>query len=170
MPPMTSTIRSDVARMSSKSPRERVRTPDSSGRMPVACSTASARSRSRATNAAPTVPWPRSPTLKVASDISVEEVLVGLAAHDHAGLAVLAEDHRRARDAVVVVGHGEAVGPGDGRHDDVADAWIGQLGIADDHVGGLAVLADQMARCAAPEAVGDLRLVARAVEHRPQVV
>src|SRR3954449_12434153 len=160
MPPMTSTIRSDVARMSSKSPRERVRTPDSSGRMPVACSTASARSCSSATNAAPTVPWPKRPTLKVASDISVEEVLVGLAAHDHAGLAVLAEDHRRARDAVVVVGHREAVGAGDRGDQDVAGGGVSQRRALHDDVGGLAVLAhDRVAAAAVAGPIGDRGLV-----------
>src|SRR6478672_4237700 len=131
MPPMTSTMRSDVARMSSKSPRERVSTPLTSGRIPVANSTWSARSRSSSTNAAPTVPWPSRPTLKV----SGKEVLVGLAPHDHPRLAVAAEDHRRAQDAVVVVGHREAVGARRGRDDDVADLGRGELRVTHDHVG-----------------------------------
>ena len=45
-------------------------------------------------------------------DIAAHQVVVGLAAHDQARIAVLAEDHRRARHAVVVVGHRVAVGAG----------------------------------------------------------
>src|SRR3954451_3100693 len=157
---MTSTTRSDAARTSSKSPRDRVKTPVTSGRRPVARSTASARSPSRAMNAAPTVPWPSRPTRKTPSDIAVEEVLVGLAADDHPSVAVLAEDHRRPRDAVVVVGHAEAVGARHRGHHDVAHPRVAHLGLEHDRVGVLAVLAAQVAGRPAAEAVGDLRLVA----------
>src|SRR4051812_23074342 len=101
MPPISSTIRSLFSRMASKSPRERVSTPLICGVRPVMLATWSARSASRASNAAPTVPCPSSPTLYVAG----MQVLEGLAAHDHAGAALRAEDDGRARDAVVVVGH-----------------------------------------------------------------
>ena len=59
---------------------------------------------------------------KVAGSLAVpvEEVVVGLAAHDDAGVAVRAEDDRRARLAVVVVGHRVAVAAGRRRDDDVA--------------------------------------------------
>ena len=97
---------------------------------------------------------PSSPTRKRAAqspslDVPAHEVLVGLAAHDHARLAVAAEDHRRARDAVVVVGHRVAVGAGGGRDDHVARARVGQRRVADDHVAGLAVLAGQWQRSVA---------------------
>src|SRR4051812_15624056 len=117
---MTSTTRSALSSTSSNVPRERVRTPVSSGRSPVTCSTWSARSRRSSANAAPTVPWPSSPTLNVPG----KQVLVGLAAHDGPRVAVLDEHHRRPRDAVVVVGHAVAVGAGRGRDDDVAHARV----------------------------------------------
>src|SRR3954469_6763968 len=103
--------------MSSKSPRERVKTPDSSGRKPVENSIESARSSSSVWNALPTVPWPRSPTL---NDVTSRQVLVGLAPHDHARIAVAAEDDRRARDRVVVVRHRVAVRAGRRNDEDVA--------------------------------------------------
>src|SRR4051794_21084662 len=167
MPPITSTTRSDRSRMSSKSPRERVSTPLISGRCPVAASIASARASSSSWNAPPTVPWPSRPTLK---DVTECEVLVALAAHDGPRVPVLAEDHRRARDAVVVVGHRVAVGAGGGHHQQVTGPGVVQLHVALQHVAGLAVLAGDRADRAAAEAVRYLGLVARAVEHRPQVV
>ena len=111
IPPISSTIRSEPSRISSKSPRERVSTPLISGRRPVMCAIASARSLSSCSNAAPTVPCPSSPTLYV----SAMQVLEGLAAHDQPCLAVCAEHDRRPRDAVVVVGHRVHVGAGDRR-------------------------------------------------------
>src|SRR4051794_41851710 len=81
-------------------------------------SIASARSASSAAKAEPTVPWPSRPTLNVAGN----QVLQRLAPHRHAGLAARAEDHRRARHAVVVVGEGVAVRARGRRHDDVAPA------------------------------------------------
>src|SRR5215207_5752967 len=137
-PPITSTIRSEAARISSKSPRERVSTPASSGRSPVTGTIASARSSSSRANADPTVPWPSSPTLNV----SGTQVLVGLAPHYAARVAARAEDHRRARHAVVVVGHRVSVGAGDRGHDDVAGPGVGQVRVLDQDVAGLAVLAD----------------------------
>ena len=62
-PPISSTIMSDSARISSKSPRERVSTPLTCGRSPVIGTIASARSSSSAAKAPPTVPWPSRPTL-----------------------------------------------------------------------------------------------------------
>src|SRR5436190_21560115 len=123
-PPISSTIRSERSRMSSKSPRERVKTPDNSGRMPVENATASARSSSRVRNALPTVPWPRSPTLNV---VTSRQVLVGLAADDHARLPVSAEDHRRPRDGGVVVRHRVAVGAGGLDPADFSYIWIGEF-------------------------------------------
>src|SRR3954470_3478672 len=116
MPPISSTTRSLPWRMPAKSPLERVSTPVSSGRSPVTAATASARSASSASNAAPTVPWPSSPTLNV----SGIEVLEGLTPHHLARAAAGAEDDRRARDAVVVVGHRVHVRAGYRRHEDVA--------------------------------------------------
>src|SRR4051794_20473337 len=126
MPPISSTIRSASARIASKSPRERVRTPVTSGLKPVMWAIASARSASSASNAAPTVPWPSSPTLYV----SGIQVLVGLAADDDPRIALRAEHDRRARDAVVVVGHGVDVGAGDGRRQHVAGPRLGERGLA----------------------------------------
>ena len=61
VPPISSTTRSEPARISSKSPSPRVSAPAISGRRPVAASTASARSASSSAKAAPTVPRPSSP-------------------------------------------------------------------------------------------------------------
>src|SRR4051794_25016064 len=102
---------------------------------------ASARSPSSVSNAAPTVPWPSRPTLYV----SGIQVLVGLAADDEPRGAAAAEHDRRARNAVVVVGHGVHVGTGDGGGEHVARARVGERGLADQHVAGLAVLAHDRA-------------------------
>src|SRR3954449_9383418 len=142
MPPISSTIRSERARISSKSPRDRVRTPVTSGLYPVMWAIASARSASSASNAAPTVPWPSRPTLYV----SGIQVLVGLAADGEPRLAAGAEHDRRAWDAVVVVGHGVDVCAGDRGREHVARPWVRQRGLADQHVPGLAVLAHDGAR------------------------
>src|SRR3954453_23104685 len=166
MPPMTSTTRSALSSTSSNVPRERVSTPVSSGRSPVTCSTWSVRAARSSAKADPTVPWPRSPTLKVPG----KEVLVGLAADDGTRFAVLDEDHGRARHAVVVVGHAEAVGPGGGRDDEVARPRVVEQHLVDDDVPGLAMLAGQATRRLAAEAPQDLGLVARPVEHRAHVV
>src|SRR3954468_10730963 len=131
MPPINSTTRSERSRMSSNSPRERVKTPDNSGRMPVENSIESARSSSSVWNALPTVPWPRSPTL---NDVTSRQVLIGLAAHDNARLAVTAEDHRRARNRVVVVGHRVAVGTSRRDHQDVAHLRVVERNVADQDV------------------------------------
>src|SRR3954462_13659618 len=156
MPPISSTTRSLLCRISAKSPRERVSTPVSSGLMPVTAATASARSASSASNAAPTVPWPSSPTLNV----SGIEVLEGLAAHDLASAAARAEDDRRARHAVVVVGHRVHVGARHRRYEDVAGARVVERRLADQHVAGLAVLAHHRARRAArAHAIGQIRLI-----------
>src|SRR3954453_16946261 len=138
MPPISSTTRSLFSRTPSNVPRERVSTPVISGRMPVIGTNASARSPSSAANAEPTVPCPSRPILNV----SGTQVLVGLAPHDDARVAPRAEDHRRSRDAVVVVRHRVAVGAGDGRDEHVAGPRIGQLDVAHQHIAGLAVLAD----------------------------
>src|SRR4051812_46537868 len=98
---------------------------------------APARSASSASNTAPTVPYPSRPTLYV----SAIQVLVGLAADDDPRAAAGAEHDRRARDAVVVVGHGVHVGAGDGGREDIAGTRIRQRRLADQHVAGLAVLA-----------------------------
>src|SRR6266540_3114869 len=127
---MSSTISSECSRRSSKSPCERVRTPASSGRRPVIRSTWSARAGSSSAKADPTVPWPSRPTLYVTG----EEVVVALAPHDDAVLAVAAEDHGRPRDPVVVVGQRVAVGAGAGHGDHVAGAGIGEVGVLDQHV------------------------------------
>src|SRR2546421_546434 len=125
---MSSTTRSLRSTMSSRSPRERVSTPDISGRVPTDPSIAGARSSSSSWKADPTVPWPSSPTLNVTE----REVLVGLAAHDLAGLAAGAEDHGRARYAVVVVGHRVAVGAGGRHHQHVARARVVEHHVADE--------------------------------------
>src|SRR3954468_22903347 len=138
MPPISSTIRSLPARISAKSPRLRVSTPETSGLSPVVAATASARSASRVSKAAPTVPWPSSPTL---NDVSAMQLLVGLAAHDGARGAVLAEDDGRERLDGVGVGHRVAVRARGGGDDDVAGARVRQAGVADEDVAGLAVLA-----------------------------
>src|SRR3954469_2626097 len=155
-PPISSTIRSEPARISSKSPRERVSTPLTSGRWPVMCAIASARSASSASNAAPTVPWPSRPTLYV----SGIQVLVGLAADDEPRLAAGAEHDRRARDAVVVVGHGVHVGAGHRGREHIARPRVGEHGLANQHVAGLAVLAhDGAGRSALAHAVDEVGVV-----------
>src|SRR3954452_18054086 len=123
--------------MPAMTPGERVSTPVSSGLRPVTAATASARSASSASNAAPTVPRPSSPTLNV----SGIEVLEGLAADDLARAPARAEDDRRPRDAVVVVGHRVHVGARHRHHEDVAGARVVEGRLADQHVAGLAVLA-----------------------------
>src|SRR3954469_14033647 len=133
---MTSTIRSELARTSSKVPRERVSTPLSSGRRPVMCSTPGARACSSSAKAAPTVPWPSRPTLNVAGN----QVLEGLAADDEPRVAAGGEDDGRARAAVVVVVHRVAVRAGRRRVHHVADARVVEQDVVDDHVRGLAVL------------------------------
>ena len=122
-PPISSTIRSERARMSSNSPRERVSTPLSSGRMPGdRDDRVGALARAAPRTRAPTVPWPSRPTLNV----SGTEVLVGLAADDRARLAAGGRRRPAAADAVVVGGHGMAVGAGDRGHQHVAGARLGQ--------------------------------------------
>src|SRR5436190_20050510 len=114
--------------MSSKSPRERVSTPEISGLCPVAASTWPARSSSSSWNADPTVPWPSSPTLNV----TVGQVLVGLAPDHHARVAARAEDHRGPRHAVVVARHRVAVRAG-GRNDEhVAGARVVEQDVPDE--------------------------------------
>src|SRR3954451_13746404 len=130
MPPMTSTTKSDVSRMSSDVPRERVSTPLRSGRSPVTCSTMSARAASSSANADPTVPWPSRPTLNVAGN----QVLEGLAADDQARVAAGREDDGRAPHAVVVVGHRVAVGAGGRCDDHVAGARVVEQHLVDEHV------------------------------------
>src|SRR3954452_10117612 len=140
MPPISSTTRSEPSRISSKAPRVRVSTPESSGRAPVIGSIASARSASSVSNADPTVPWPSRPTLNVAGN----QVLQRLAPHRHPRLTAGAEDHGRARDAVVVVRKGVAVGARGGRDDDVTRARVAQPHAPRDDVARLAVLARQV--------------------------
>ena len=62
MPPISSTITSLAARISSKSPCLRPSTPVTFGRRPATSSTISARSVSSSLKAPPTVPLPRIPT------------------------------------------------------------------------------------------------------------
>src|SRR5689334_830675 len=165
-PPITSTTRSERSTMSSKSPRLRVSTPLISGRRPVLASIESARSSSSEWNAAPTVPWPRRPTLNVTGG----QILVGLAADDHARIPVQAEDHRRARDRVVVARHRVAIGAG-GRHDEhVPGTRMVEQRVGHEDVAGLAVHAHDAALGLAAEAVRDIRVVSGGVEHRPRVV
>src|ERR1700742_1847665 len=103
--------------MSSNEPRLRVITPDSSGRSPVIRSIRSAWAGSSDANAEPTVPWPSTPTRNVGlSDVTGRQVVVGLAPHGHPGGALAAEDHRRPRHAVVVVGQRVAIGAGHRRN------------------------------------------------------
>src|SRR5215217_1449196 len=113
---MSSTIRSEPSRISSNEPRERVSTPEISGRAPVIGSIASARSPSKTSKAEPTVPWPSSPTLNVAGN----QVLQRLAPHRHPRLAARAEDHGRPWHAVVVVGQRVPIGARHRGDDDVA--------------------------------------------------
>src|SRR3954452_11732609 len=173
MPAISSTTRSLRSTMSSKSPRARVSTPTTSGRTPVVAAIASARSSISSCSAEPTVPWPSRPILnrdgspgRPASDVTEREVVVGLAAHHHAGVAARAEDHGRARDAVVVVGHRVTVCAGGGRDQHVAGARGVEQHVGDEDVARLAVLAGDGAEVGPDEAIGDLGLVARAVEHR----
>src|SRR4051812_25410603 len=157
MPPISSTTRSLRSTMSSKSPRLRVSTPTTSGRLPVVASIAPARCSISSWRADPTVPWPSRPTLKL--DVTEREVVVGLAANHDASVAAGAEDHGRARDAVVVVGHRVTVGAGGGGHEHIAGARIVEQHVGHEDVARLAVLARHRAQRVAPEAVRDLGLV-----------
>src|SRR5271166_213137 len=181
MPPISSTITSASARISSKSPRVRVSTPLITGRRPLKRSISSALSASSSAKAPPTVPDPSRPTRYGAGaaassppralvDIARGQVLEALAPYDDACVAVAAEDHRRAGDAVVVVRHRIAVGAGRGRDDHVARARVLQERMVRDHVARLAVLAGEHVLAAGAEAVGDIGLIRRRVEHRSQVV
>src|SRR5437764_1189641 len=165
-PPISSTIRSLPPTTDSKSPVERVRTPVISGRTPTAASIAGARSSSSSLKAAPTVPWPRRPTLNVTE----RQVLERLAPDDLARISVAAEDDRRPRDRVVVVRHRIPVGAGGGHDQDIARPRVVERHVAGEDVARLAVLAGDGADRVAAQAIGDLRLVARAVAHRAQVV
>src|SRR5215211_9352559 len=153
VPPISSTIKSLPSRISSKLPRLRVSTPASSGRRPTSASIALARPSSSSWKADPTVPCPRRPTRK-GSAIAGREVLVGLSADDDAGFAVLAEDDRRPRDRVVVVGHGVAVGAGGRNHQDVPGPRVVEVDVAHEDVPRLAVLPCDRAQGPAAEAVG----------------
>src|SRR6478735_114437 len=167
MPPISSTTRSLLARISSKSPRLRVSTPLTSGVRPVTCAICPARSASSVSNAAPTVPWPRRPTLYV----SGMQVLEGLAAHDQARAAVGAEDDGRPRHAVVVVRHRVHVGAGDRGDERVSRPGVVEVGFADQDVARLAVLAHHGGRRPGrAHVVREVGLVGRVVEHRAQVV
>src|SRR5437764_770840 len=83
--------------------------------------------------------------------------------------AARAEDHRRSRDAVVVVRHRVAVRAGRGDHEHVAGARLVEVHVAYQDVARLAVLAGHRAEPLAARPVGDLGLVTRAVEHRAEV-
>src|SRR3954452_24884505 len=130
---MSSTMISESARMASKSPSERRRTPASSGRRPHSAAIASARSARAAAKADPTVPWPSRPTRAV-SLIAGEEIVVGLAAHHDARVAVLAEDDRGPKHAVVVRRHRVAVRAGGGGDERVADPRGGERRVVDEDV------------------------------------
>src|SRR5271163_111364 len=185
IPPISSTSRSASDRISAKLPRVRVSTPQITGLRPLKRAISSALSSSSAEKAEPTVPWPSRPTLKSAAgpspsadirsgplraEIPRDEVLEALAPDHHARVALGAEDHRRARHAVVVVGHRVTVCARRGRDDHVAWLRIRQLRVAHDHVAGLAVLARQHASHLPAEAVGHVRFIAGPIHHRPQVV
>ena len=197
-PPISSTTSSERSRISSKSPRERVSTPTISGARPVRRSIAAARSPSRRSNAEPTVPCPSSPIRRAliggrraahAPHAGSAHVPIPRRVHAPAGHTSRecrsssvsratttraspsrAEDHRRARHAVVVVRHRVAVRARRRRHDDVARARVVEQRLADHDVARLAVLARERDVRGAAEAIGDVGAVARAVEHRPQVV
>src|SRR5918992_5658034 len=166
MPPISSTTRSLRPTRSSKSPSVRVSTPAISGRIPVACSIAGARSSSSSWNADPTVPRPSRPTLNVTS----RQVVEGLAADHHPGIAAGAEDDGWAGQRVVVARHGVAVRAGGGDHQHVTRAGVREHHVADQDVARLAVLPGDGAEGVAAEAIRHLRLVAGAVEHGAQVV
>src|SRR3954451_5183010 len=175
VPPISSTIRSERSRIAPKSPSPRVSTPEISGRRPVAASTASARDATSSAKAPPTVPRPSKPmrtTFEGSSDIPEDQVLVGLAPHDDAGVAAAAEDHRRARNAVVVARHRVAVRARRRGHQHVADRGGGEHRVADEDVAGLAVHAGNRRQAVGRRggAVGDQGFVAGAVEHRSHVV
>ena len=147
VPPISSTIRSLRSRRSSKSPAaagEHARR--SRAGSPTSASIASARSleqlvEGRADRAVAEQPDPERALRRHA-----RQVVEGLAAHDDARVAVLAEDHRRARHRVVVVRHRVAVGAGGRDHEHVARARVVERHVADEHVARLAVHARDRAR------------------------
>src|SRR5919201_797710 len=105
-------------------------------------------------------------------DIPRHEIVEGLAADDQTGVSGLAEHHGRARHTVVVRRHRVAVCAGGGGDEDVAGAWVGEHRVRHEDVARLAVHAGDGGQRVGDlrGAVGDDRLVARAVEHRAQVV
>ena len=86
----------------SKSPRERVSTPAISGRSPVTCAICVGALRQQLgegrADRAVAEQADRKRRCGLSSDVTGGQIVVGLAAHDDARVAVLAEDHRRARD------------------------------------------------------------------------
>src|SRR3954462_13928163 len=129
------------------------------------------RSSSSSWKADPTVPWPSRPTRNgPSSEVTGRQGPVALAPHDDARVAVPAEDHRRPRQRLVVVRQRMAVGPGGRYHEHVPGARVVELDVAYQDVAGFAVLSGDRAELAATQPIGDVGLVACAVEHRPQVV
>ena len=121
----------------------------------------------------PALPRPRLRQLvPVQRMVLGHQIRVALPLDDHPGLALVHEHHRRARVAVVVGGHGEAVRAG-GRHDqDVSRLGLGEHRVLDEDVAALAVLARHgdtgLGRLVG--LVGEHALVVRVVEHGPDVV
>ena len=86
------------------------------------------------------------------SDVTGEQILVGVAADDERALPTPHEDDGWAQRAVVLADHRMPVGAG-GRHDEhVARPRVGEVGVADEDVAGLAVLADDVAARSGPRA------------------
>ena len=122
MPPISSTIRSELSRISLEvAAGERVSTPGDLGRSPVIARSGPRARASSSSNAAPTVPWPSSADPerprrgrldRPSVDVAGHQVLVASRGARPRARRRPAEDHRRARHAVVVVGHRVAVGAG----------------------------------------------------------
>ncbi len=103
-------------------------------------------------------------------DISAAQVVPGVAADHDAGRAIGGEHHRDSPGAVVLIGHGVAVGPGDRDGEQISDGWISQWDAVGKDVAAFAVASDQNATLAAADSVGDRRLKPLSDERDLQVV
>ena len=131
------------------------------------------RGRAQDTGAAGVRGAPVRPSTPGSADVEREQVVLGLAPHDHRRDAVPHGHDGRARHEVVVGRHRPAVRPGRGHGEQVAGGDVGgQVDVVHHDVAALAVLADDAGQdgpvAARPR--DERRGVPGAVERRPNVV